>query len=120
VGASSALLDPQVDALREHVLAGRKIHADDTPLPVLAPGTGKTKTGRLWTYVRDKRSAGEKTAPAVWFAYSADRKGEHPRAHLKNFKGALQARCLLGLSPSLRRWRHLRSSMLGALPAQVL
>ena len=91
VGASSALLDPLVEALRKHVLAGRKIHADDTPMPVLAPGTGKTKTGRLWTYVRDDGSAGEKTAPAVWFAYSEDRKGEHPRAHLKNFKGALQA-----------------------------
>jgi transposase len=96
VGASSALLDPLVDALREHVLAGRKIHADDTPMPVLAPGTGKTKTGRLWTYVRDERPAGEKTAPAVWFAYSEDRKGEHPRQHLKNFKGALQADAYAG------------------------
>lgn len=96
VGASSALLDPLVDALREHVLAGRKIHADDTPMPVLAPGSGKTKTGRLWTYVRDERPAGEKTAPAVWFAYSEDRKGEHPRAHLKNFKGALQADAYAG------------------------
>ena len=91
VGASSALLDPLVNALREHVLAGRKLHADDTPMPVLAPGTGKTKTARLWTYVRDDRSAGDKTAPAVWFAYSEDRKGEHPRSHLKTFKGALQA-----------------------------
>ncbi len=91
VGASSELLAPLVDTLREHVLAARKIHADDTPLPVLAPGTGKTKTGRLWTYVRDERAAGEKTAPAVWFAYSEDRKGEHPRQHLKNFQGALQA-----------------------------
>jgi len=96
VGASSALLDPLVRALREHVLSGRKIHADDTPMPVLAPGTGKTKTGRLWTYVRDDRPAGEKTAPAVWFAYSEDRKGEHPRAHLKNFKGALQADAYAG------------------------
>jgi hypothetical protein len=96
VGASSALLDPLVDALREHVLAGRKVHADDTPMPVLAPGTGKTKTGRLWTYVRDERTAGEKTAPAVWFAYSEDRKGEHPRVHLKNFKGALQADAYAG------------------------
>jgi transposase len=96
VGASSALLSPLVDALRERVLAGRKIHADDTPMPVLAPGTGKTKTGRLWTYVRDERPAGEKTAPAVWFAYSADRKGEHPRTHLKNFKGALQADAYAG------------------------
>jgi transposase len=91
VGESSELLTPLADALRAHVLAGRKIHADDTPIPVLAPGTGKTKTGRLWTYVRDERPAGEETAPAVWFAYSEDRKGEHPRQHLKNFKGALQA-----------------------------
>ena len=90
VGASSELLTALVDSLRAHVLAGRKIHADDTPMPVLAPGTGKTKTGRLWTYVRDEQPAGEETAPAVWFAYSPDRKGEHPRAHLKNFKGALQ------------------------------
>jgi transposase len=91
VGAASQLLAPLVDTIREHVLAGKKIHADDTPVPVLAPGNGKTKTGRLWTYVRDDRPAGEDTAPAVWFAYSEDRKGEHPRLHLKDFKGALQA-----------------------------
>jgi len=91
VGAASQLLAPLVDTIREHVLAGSKIHADDTPVPVLAPGNGKTKTGRLWTYVRDDRPAGEATPPAVWFAYSEDRKGEHPRRHLKNFKGALQA-----------------------------
>ena len=96
VGASSELLTPLVDALRKHVLAASKIHADDTPVPVLAPGNGKTKTGRLWTYVRDERSAGENTAPAVWFAYSPDRKGEHPRQHLKNFKGALQADAYAG------------------------
>jgi transposase len=91
VGAASELLAPLVDALRRHVLSATKIHADDTPVPVLAPGNGKTRTGRLWTYVRDERSAGKNTAPAVWFAYSPDRKGEHPRQHLKNFKGALQA-----------------------------
>lgn len=82
--------------LRDHVLSAQKIHADDTPVPVLAPGNGKTKTGRLWTYVRDERSAGATTAPAVWFAYSPDRKGEHPRAHLKHFKGALQADAYAG------------------------
>lgn len=91
VGAASELLTPLVEALRKHVLSATKIHADDTPVPVLAPGNGKTRTGRLWTYVRDERAAGESTAPAVWFAYSPDRKGEHPRQHLKNFKGALQA-----------------------------
>jgi len=58
---------------------------------VLAPGNGKTKTGRLWTYVRDDRPAGDATAAAVWFAYSPDRKGEHPQAHLGNFTGTLQA-----------------------------
>jgi hypothetical protein len=91
VGAASQLLAPLVEAIREHVLAGSKIHADDTPVPVLAPGNGKTKTGRLWTYVRDDRPAGEDTPPAAWFAYSEDRKGEHPRRHLKDFEGALQA-----------------------------
>jgi len=91
VGAASELLTPLVDEIKKHVLAAAKIHADDTPVPVLAPGNGKTKTGRLWTYVRDDRPAGYSTAPAVWFVYSEDRKGEHPRRHLKNFKGALQA-----------------------------
>jgi transposase len=91
VGAASELLTPLVDEIRKHVLAASKIHADDTPVPVLAPGNGKTKTGRLWTYVRDDRPAGLKTAPAVWFTYSEDRKGQHPRRHLKDFKGALQA-----------------------------
>jgi transposase len=96
VGSASDLLSPLVDAMQKHVLAGRKLHADDTPIPVLAPGSGKTKTGRLWTYVRDDRPAGDETAPAVWFTYSEDRKGEHPRQHLKTFKGALQADAYAG------------------------
>jgi transposase len=96
VGAASELLSPLVDALRKHVMGATKLHADDTPIPVLAPGSGKTKTGRLWTYVRDDRPSGEETAPAVWFAYSGDRKGEHPRQHLKDFKGALQADAYAG------------------------
>src|SRR5205814_4994628 len=97
VGGASDLLTPRIDAIQKHVLAGAKLHADDTPMPVLAPGSGKTKTGRLWTYVRDDRPAGEDTAPAVWFAYSEDRKGEHPRQHLKNYSGALQADPYSGL-----------------------
>ena len=96
VGGASDLLSPLVDAIQKHVLAGSKLHADDTPMPVLAPGSGKTKTGRLWTYVRDDRPAGEDTAPAVWFAYSEDRKGERPRQHLKDFKGGLQADAYAG------------------------
>jgi transposase len=96
VGGASDLLGPLVDAIQKHVLAGGKLHADDTPMPVLAPGNGKTKTGRLWTYVRDDRPAGDPSAPAVWFAYSADRKGEHPRRHLQTFRGALQADAYAG------------------------
>ncbi|MFI5095271.1 MAG: IS66 family transposase [Candidatus Acidiferrales bacterium] len=91
VGGTSALLAPLVEALRRHVMSTTKLHADDTPVPVLAPGNGKTKTGRLWTYVRDDRPAGDTTPAAVWFAYTPDRKGEHPQAHLDNFTGTLQA-----------------------------
>ena len=96
VGSASELLSPLVDAIQKHVLAGPKLHADDTPLPVLSPGNGKTKTGRLWTYVRDDRPAGIDTPPAVWFAYSQDRKGEHPRQHLSTFQGVLQADAYAG------------------------
>jgi transposase len=97
VGATSELVAPLVDEIRKHVLAGSKVHGDDTPVPVLAPGNGRTKTGRLWTYVRDDRPAAQTTAPAVWFAYSEDRKGEHPRRHLESFTGALQADAYSGL-----------------------
>ncbi len=91
VGATSELLKPLHEALRRYVMSGHKLHADDTPVPVLAPGAGKTKLGRLWTYVRDDRPAGDVSAPAVWFAYSPDRRGEHPHRHLATFHGTLQA-----------------------------
>ena len=71
----------------------QKLHADDTPVPVLDPGRGKTRTGRLWTYVRDDRPAGSTDPPAVLFRYSPDRKGERPQAHLKHFKGHAASRC---------------------------
>ncbi|MGA2843681.1 MAG: IS66 family transposase, partial [Steroidobacteraceae bacterium] len=98
VGSTSQLLTPLVDALRRYVTAASKLHADDTPVPVLAPGNGKTKTGRLWTYVRDDRPAGDTAAPAVWFAYSPDRKGEHPERHLREFRGTLQADAYAGFN----------------------
>ena len=96
VGATSELLAPLVEAVRDHVMSASKLHADDTPVPVLAPGNGRTKTGRLWTYVRDDRPSGDESAPAVWFAYSPDRRGERPRQHLKLYKGALQADAYAG------------------------
>jgi hypothetical protein len=84
-------LQPLIDALAADVLASDTLHVDDTPVPVLAPGTGKTKTGRLWTYVRDERLfAGSRPAAALFF-YSPDRKGEHPQTHLKDFRGVIHA-----------------------------
>ncbi len=116
VGGSSQLLSPLVDALRRYVTAADKLHADDTPVPVLAPGQGKTKTGRLWTYVRDDRPAGDTASPAVWFAYSPDRKGEHPAQHLETFRGTLQADAYAGFNQLYENgrieqaacWAHVR------------
>ena len=116
VGGASRLLDPLVEALRRYVISAGKLHADDTPVPVLAPGQGKTKTGRLWTYVRDDRPAGDSAAPAVWFAYSPDRKGEHPAQHLEKFRGALQADAYAGFNQLYENgriehvacWAHVR------------
>ena len=53
---------------------------EDTPVPVLAPGSGKTKIGRLWTSVRDERPFAGARPPAALFFYSPDRQGEPARA----------------------------------------
>jgi transposase len=116
VGGSARLLQPLVEALRRYVTAADKLHADDTPVPVLAPGQGKTKTGRLWTNVRDDRPAGDTAPPAVWFAYSPDRKGEHPERHLEKFRGTLQADAYAGFNQLYENgrieqaacWAHVR------------
>lgn len=98
VGQSERLLDPLVAALGRYVLAGSKLHADDTPVAVLSPGRGRTKTGRLWVYVRDDRASASTDPAAAWLRYSPDRKGEHPQAHLKGFKGVLQADAYAGFA----------------------
>jgi transposase len=91
VGSAHALLDPLLKALEKYVMSAGKLHADDTPVPVLSPGAGNTKLGRLWTYVRDDRPAGLTDPAAVFFRYSPDRKAAHPYDHLKSFTGILQA-----------------------------
>jgi transposase len=116
VGQTAVLLEPLIEALRVGVLASYVVHGDDTPVPVQAPGTGKTKTGRLWAYVRDGRPSGSKQAPAAVFYYSADRKGEHPQSHLKAFKGILHADGYAGFNAVFERtdvseaacWAHAR------------
>lgn len=91
VADGAQLLDPLVGVLERYVLAAGKLHADDTTVPVLAPGKGRTRTGRLWVYVRDDRPAGSRDPPAVVYRYSPDRKAERPQSHLASFKGTLQA-----------------------------
>jgi transposase len=118
VGSAARLLDPLVESIEQHVMRATKLHADDTPVPVLSPGNGKTKTGRLWMYVRDDRTAGSNDPAAVVFRYSPDRKAVHPRHHLRRFEGVLQSDGYAGFealaerAPSPLRdaacWAHVR------------
>jgi transposase len=96
VGACTAALAPLVTLIRSHVLAGARIHGDDTTVPVLA--TGKTAIARLWTYVRDDRPFGGPAPPAAAFFYSRNRGGEHPRRHLAEYAGILQADAYAGFT----------------------
>ena len=91
LGHVAWLLAPLIELIAAHVMAGRVLHCDDTPVPVLAPGAGKTKTGRLWVYLRDERPHAGNAAPAVRYRYTPDRKGEHCRKELAGFTGALHA-----------------------------
>jgi transposase len=96
VGASAATLMPLVAAIRSHVFAAERIHADDTTVPVLAKG--KTRTGRLWTYVRDDRPFGGRDPPAAVFFYSPDRTAKHPEQHLAGYAGLMQADAYAGFN----------------------
>lgn len=91
VGKSTALLEPLADAIGRHVFSAEAIFADDTPISMLAPGTGKTQTARLWTYARDERPWGGQAPPAAWYRFSGDRKGQHPKDHLARFRGWMHA-----------------------------
>jgi len=96
VGGVAKLLDPLVTSVARYVMSALKLHGDATPVPVLCPGRGTTRQGRLWTYVRDDRPAASTDPPAVLFRYSPDRKAERPRVHLEPFVGVLQADAYAG------------------------
>jgi transposase len=91
VGHMSVWLDAVGAAIEKHVKAGETLHADDTPVPVLDPGRGKTKTGRLWVAVRDEHPFGGTAPPAAFYRYSPDRKAEQALALLKECRGHLHA-----------------------------
>lgn len=135
-GQAISVLRPLVERIKAEVMAGDRLHADDTPVQVLAPKMGQSqgsqsrgkaravKEGRIWTYVRDDRPSGSSDPPAVAYYFSPDRKGEHPRGHLANFKGVLQAdpysgfgklyEAAPGATPRIREaacWAHLRRDL---------
>lgn len=96
VGKMGFLLSPLAEAIGEHARAGETIHADDTPVPVLDPGRGKTKTGRLWVAVRDERPWGSTAPPAAYYRYAPDRTAEQANALLKACSGYLHADAYVG------------------------
>jgi len=96
MGRVAWLLEPLAAAIDVYVRAGQTLHADDTSVPVLEPGRGKTKTGRLWTLVRDERPWASPDPPAASYLYSPDRKGEHARRLLTGCQGFLHADAYAG------------------------
>ncbi len=121
VGACAAALLPLAELIKAHVFAAERIHGDDTTVPVLAKV--KTKTGRLWTYVRDDRPFGGAAPPAAVYFYSPDRGGAHAEQHLTGYAGILQADAYSGFNAlyELRRrpgpiteaacWAHARRKL---------
>ena len=96
VGKASALLDPIVSRIRSEGLKASKIYSDDTTVPVLDPGRGKTATARLWVYAVDDRGSAATSPPLVWYKFTPDRTGAHPQAELASFTGFLQADAYAG------------------------
>ena len=83
-----------LELIRRHVLAGERVHGDDTTVPVLAKQ--KTVIGRVWAYVRDDRPFAGPDPPAAAFFYSRNRNSEHPNRHLAGYAGILQADAYAG------------------------
>jgi transposase len=90
VGRACWWLTPLYDLVVSTALSANKLFADDTTLPVLDPGRGRTKTGRLWCYAVDDRPWCGPSHPVAAYVYSEDRRGAHPTRHLAKFDGVLQ------------------------------
>ena len=103
VGAAALALTPLYELIKAHVLAAKRLHGDDTTVPVMAKG--KTDTARLWVYVRDDRPFAGTDPPAALFHYSRNRRGEHPQTHLAVWSGILQADAYSGYGELYREGR---------------
>jgi transposase len=89
VGGACWWLEALYEKLCKNVFASDHLFADDPPVPVLDPGRGRTKTGRLWVYAREQRPWGGPEPPAAVYLFAPDRKAERPVSHLEHFKGVL-------------------------------
>ncbi len=116
VGGACWWFEPLYDRLRHHLLTSSHLFADDTPVPVLNPGRGRTRTGRLWVYVRDQRPWAGTDPPVALYCYEPDRKAERPATHLESFKGVLHVDGYAGFEALTSRgdivlaacWAHTR------------
>ena len=116
MGGAVWWLEPLQARLAEHVFASQTLFADDTPIPVLDPGRGRTKTGRLWVYARDARPWCGPDPPAAVYLYSPDRRAERPFGHLERFKGIVhvdgypgfERLCVGGQIQLAACWAHTR------------
>ncbi len=104
-GYAASLLDPIVSRIADRIATASKIHSDDTPVPVLDPGRGKTRTGRLWTYVIDDRNSGSSEPPVALYRFTPDRSGKHVAQQLAGFSGYLQADAFSGYDQLYRDGR---------------
>jgi transposase len=99
VGGACWWLEALHERLCKNVFASDHLFADDTPVPVLDPGRGRTKTGRLWVYAREQRGWSGPEPPAAVYLFAPDRRAERPASHLENFKGVLHVDGYAGFEP---------------------
>ena len=105
VGQATRLLEPLADAIGRHVQGGPALFADDTPVKMQVPGTGKTSTARFWAYARDERPWCGEARPAAWYRFSVDRKGARPVGHLAGYTGWMHADGYAGFGDLYRSGR---------------
>lgn len=117
LGKITTLLTPLAEAIARYVKRGQAIHADDTPVKMLSPGNKKTKTARVWTYVRDERPRSGSGPPAAWYEFSIDRKKQHPVGHLDGYQGWVHADDYAGFKDI---FDPLKANRLGAKPAKEM
>ena len=89
-GKAAFHLRPIVECMADQMKSASHLLMDETPVPILDPGRGKTKTGYFWALARDQRGWGGKDPPCVIFNYAPGRSGQYAEDLLVGFDGILQ------------------------------